>query len=306
MKSLFLITTLLSLFALFACDDDPKNTNNANNVNNANNANNVNNVNNVNNANNVNNINNINNINNVNNGDYTLSIVVTGDATPIDFDDGSTGQTPTNYFMGLQRFDLMRSAQDPAPVIVFDHGTEYVEVNMSTSQTVATVNLLDLPLGLYTHGRVLLTMTRFDVLTTVHVTMPPTALPGTMSVVGALSDCVIDGTARTQDWAEFTFNVAGGITRPGALPGMPATGGGTIVREGGRTWMVFPLSESLNILPVPGASKTATITYYTYESFRWTEQDEAGYAVGTFDTRDDGAHEPLTNFGALDYAITIE
>jgi hypothetical protein len=235
---------------------------------------------------------------------FALNIVVVGEASAITFTDGNAGQTPTNYFMGMQRFDLMKSAGDLNPVTVFDYDASYIEVDMTTTNNVAQVDLTTIPIGLYTHGRVLLTMTRFDVDTIVHSTLSD--LSGTMSVVGALSDCNIDGTARTQDWAEYTFNVAGGITQPGTLPPMPSTAGGTIIQEGGNTWMVFPLSENLNILPIPNQSKTATIWYNIFESFRWTDSAVGGYATDVFDSESDGSHETVTNFGAVDYLVTVE
>ena len=60
----------------------------------------------------------------------TIEIYVQGELTPKVFSDGLSGQTPEDYVMGLSRFDLMRSATDPAPVTAFDHGARSVEVDM--------------------------------------------------------------------------------------------------------------------------------------------------------------------------------
>jgi hypothetical protein len=237
---------------------------------------------------------------------YKLDIYVEGDSTPKTFTDGYSGQTPTNYYMGVSRFDLMTSENDTSPVTVFDHGEDYVEVDMSQNTLVGSADLADLPFDFYTHGRVLLKMTRFDVETTVHTTMPPAQVPGTVTVVAALSDAIIDNEQRSQDWVEYTFNVMGGITTTGSLPELPSTGGGTVVKQNGELWLVFALQSGLTISPLPTQDHTATITYEIYESFRWEDQQQANYTEGVFDAQAEGTTEPVMNFGATGYSISVD
>ena len=71
--------------------------------------------------------------------------------------------------------------------------------------------------------------------------------------------------------------------------------------------MTFPMIPPIEIEPAAPADVTATITYETYESFRWAEQDEPGYAIGAFDTDAlAGTFEPVMNFGATGYRIDVE
>jgi hypothetical protein len=237
---------------------------------------------------------------------YQLRIYVEGDMTPKTFTDGYSGQTPTDYYMGISRFDIMTSETDPNPVTVFDYGENYMEVDMSQNTEVGSVALADIPFNFYSHGRVLLKMTRFDVETTVHATMPPADLPGTVTVVAALSDALIDNVQRSQDWVQYTFNVMGGITTTGTLPELPSTGGGTVVKENGRLWLVFPLTGGLTIDPLPTQDHSATIIYEIYESFRWQDEQETNYTDDVFDSNADGSTEPVMNFGATGYQINVQ
>jgi hypothetical protein len=238
---------------------------------------------------------------------YQLVINVQGDLTPKVFDDGLSGQTPTNYFMGVQRLDIEKAGDEADPwVTVFDHGADYVEVDMHASQTAGTASFADLPPGSYSRCRVLLAMARFDVEATVHVDVPPVALHGPLTVVTALSDTVIDGQTRAQSWAEFTFDLGGYTTsREGSIPELPSAPGAEVVQEGGRTWLVFPLESPIVIPASVTRDYEMTITYDIFESFRWADQALPGYVEGIFDVNaSTGAWEPVMSFGATDYHIT--
>ncbi len=237
-----------------------------------------------------------------------IDIYVVGDDSAKTIDDGYSGQTPTNYVIGFSRVDLMKSADDQNPVTVFDFGANYVEVDMSTETKVGTADLFDIPAGVYNYGRVQLVMARFDVDVTVHVTIPPAAVAGLSTVTAALSDCTIDGQARAQGWTQYEFRVPSypSFTKVGTMPDLPDTAAGTIVKENGKMWLVFPINPALTVAPVPNVAHRLTITYDTYESFRWEDQSTSGYQTGVFDSDQDGNTEPLTNVGATDYHITVE
>ncbi len=237
-----------------------------------------------------------------------IDIYVKGDDSPKTIDDGYWGQTPRNYFVGFSRVDLMKSADDANPVTVFDFGSDYVEVDMSAETKVGTADLFDIPPGVYGYGRALLVMTRFDVDVTVHVTVPSASVPGEANVVAALSDCTIDGQARSQGWAQYAFHVPNypSVTTEGTLPDLPSTGAGTIVKENGRMWLVFPIDPPLTVAPIPNVATKLTITYDIYESFRWEDQSTEGYAQGVFDSDQSGNTEPVRKFGATEYHIAVE
>lgn len=233
-------------------------------------------------------------------GGGLLSIFIRGDLTPKLFSDGLSGQTPKQYVMGLGRFDILRSAGDPSPVTVFDHGQKPVEVNLLSETLGGSRPLAELPAGTYSHGRVLLTHARFTVAAVVHA--PGVPLPGDIASVVALSDGIIDGKPWTQGQATFSF---AGFTVPGSVPALPSTAGGTIVSSGGRTWLVFPFPKPLTV-GGSGADHRATIIYQVHESFRWQDQDKAGYQPKIFDVDPLApSFEPVLNFGATGYAIEV-
>jgi len=228
-----------------------------------------------------------------------LSIFIRGESTPTTFTDGYSGQTPKEYRMGLGRFDIMTSAADPSPVTVFDHGASPVEVDMLSKTLGGQAPIADLPAGTYTHGRVLLTMTSFTVAATVHI---GAAVPGDLKVVVALSDTTVGGAAWSKGKATFTFAQQ---TLPAVVPPFPTTGGGAVVEEPGKTWLVFPFPAPITLSPTT-ASHTATIVYKVYQAFRWEDESKAGYAPGAFDVDPLAmSWEPLKNFGATGYAVEL-
>ena len=236
-------------------------------------------------------------------GRAVIEIYVEGDPTAKTFTDGYSGQTPRDYVMGLQRFDLLRSSNDPTPVTVFDYGPGYTEVDMSTKTLVGVGRTPDIPAGSYSHARVLLAMARFTVNASAH--SGSLGLPGAITATSALSDTIIDGTPFTKGQCQFEF-VSGSITNTlgGALPPLPATAGGTIVDDGQRTWMVFPFAAPLAVDPGDAATHQATITYETFESFRWEEQALTGYTTGVWDVNADFvSSEVVKNFGATGYRV---
>lgn len=236
-------------------------------------------------------------------GRSVIEIFVEGDATAKTFTDGYSGQTPRDFFLGLQRFELLRAIDDPAPVKVFDLSPGYTEVDMSTKTLVGVGRTPDIPAGTYTHGRVLLTMARFTVDATAH--SGAAQLAGTMTVLDAISATTIDGTPFTKGQGQLHF-VSGSFTNTQAytLPPLPGTAGGTIVDDGPRTWMVFPFPLPMAIDPTDSTTHQAAIIYETYESFRWEEKPLTGYATGAWDVNANLVDtEAVKNFGATGYRV---
>jgi hypothetical protein len=239
-------------------------------------------------------------------GRSVIEIYVEGDPAPKTFTDGYGGQTPRDFFMGLQRFDLLRAVDDPDPVTVFDHSPGYVEVDMSTRSLVGVGRTPQVPAGTYTHGRVLLAMARFVVDATAH--SGGAQLAGTMSIVDAISATTIDSRPFTKGQCELEFK-AGSITNTMSypLPPLPGTAGGTIVDDGDRTWMRFPFPTPIVIDPTDTATHQATIVYETFESFRWEEEQLAGYVDGAWDVNAIVADsEAVRNFGATGYRVDTQ
>jgi hypothetical protein len=236
-------------------------------------------------------------------GRAVIEIYVEGDATPKSYADGYSGQTPRDLYLGLQRFELLRSLGDSLPVKVFDVSPSYLEVEMSAKSLVGVGRTPDIPAGTYTHGRVLLTMARSTVDVTAHT--GALSLAGTMTILDAISDATIDGTPYAKGQCQLTF-VSGGVTNTQAstLPPLPSTAGGTIVDEGPRTWMVFPFPTPLAIDPTDSTTHQATITYEIFESFRWEEKQLTDYTNSVWDVSANIIDsEVVKNFGATGYRI---
>ena len=238
----------------------------------------------------------------------TLEFVIVGDpASAVTFQDSYASHTPAAFFVGVQKVELLASADDPSPVTVFDAGDgKYTEVDMQGSTSFATIDLFQVTSGTYNYARVLLATARFTVQATVHPPFPVPSLQGPVSVVAALSDTVIDSTPRSQDWVQYSFSAGGfPFVQTGTLPPFPDSATGTVIKETGRTWLQMELSQHLTITPSIAMSYVATITMKTKDCFRWEDQSTSGYAIGVFDTDSSGNSEPVQSFGPGDYSIVV-
>ena len=241
-------------------------------------------------------------------GGPTLEFVIVGDpVSDVTFQDSYASQTPAAFYVGVQKVELMTSADDPSPVTVFDAGDDnYTEVDMQNSTTLATIDLFQVLSGTFTHARVLLATARFTVQATVHPPFPVPALQGPVSVVAALSDTVIGSTPRSQDWVQYSFSAGGfPFVQTGTLPPFPNSATGTVIKEGGRTWLQMELSQHLTITPSISMSYVATVAMKTKDCFRWEDQSTSGYATRVFDTDSNGNSEPIKSFGPGDYSIVV-
>lgn len=239
-------------------------------------------------------------------GRAVIEIYFEGDSTPKTYGDGYSGQTPRDYFMGVQRFELLRAADDPDPVTVFDFAPGYTEVDMATKTLVGVGRTGQIPAGTYSHGRLLLTMARLTVNATAHG--GTTSLGGTMSVLDAISETTIDGApfAKGQCRLEFVSGTYSN-TQSYPLPPLVDLGGGTIVDDGPRTFLLFPFPLPMPIDPADTATHRATVTLDTYEAFRWEEKQLAGYAGGVWDISANLAEaEVVKNFGVTGYRLATE
>ena len=238
----------------------------------------------------------------------TLEFVIVGDPdSDVTFQDSYASQTPAAFFIGVQKVQLLASADDPSPVTVFDAGDgKYTEVDMQGSTSLATIDLFQVTSGTYIYARVLMATARFTVQATVHPPFPVPALQGPVSVVAALGDTVIDSTPRSQDWVQYSFSAGGfPFVKTGTLPPFPSSATGTVIKESGRTWLQMELSEHLTIAPSLSMNYVATVRMKTKNCFRWEDQSTSGHATGVFDTDSSGNSEPVESFGPGDYSIVV-
>ena len=231
-----------------------------------------------------------------------VSIYAEGDRTEKTFTDGLSGQTPSHYVMWINKFELLRSANDSNPALVFDHGTDYAMADMLSADAsmVGQIPAADLPLGIYTHARVVLIAASVTVDDAAfHFMGTPT--PGPLNIFAALSDCVIDQQSYSQNDAEYTFN---SVTYDGTLPQLPTTSVGTIEQTGGETLLTVILPESLDLRAPPENDQNVTVVFEVYECFRWQELQQPDYQDGVFDFTQT-SYEPVMNFGATGYRIEL-
>lgn len=241
-------------------------------------------------------------------GGARLDIDILGDVSPQTFTDGLQGQTPSRYIQGLGAFQILRSADDLAPVVVFDHGADWVPVDMLARTRGGSSPLARLPRATYTHGRVRLAFTRFTVDAVAHALGQ--SVPGELTITSAhaattVVDAVGGGASYLRGESRFRF-VGAGIEREGpiALPDFPATGGGSVVEREDGLWLEFPLTPPVVIEPTDPSNHLGVITYALFESFRWRDEAGVDWAEGSYDL--DGtamSSEPVLNFGATGYSI---
>ena len=249
-------------------------------------------------------------------GDGSLEVRLRGDLTPRVLDDGLVGQTPQDLLISISRVDLLRSADDPAPVRVLDYAYGSPAVDMSTETVLGARATAELPAGTYSHARMLLAATSFTVDVVVHDVMM-VGLPGEMAVVGAFSDTVIDGSPWSAGQAAYTvWSDLDTTDLVGDLPPLPGTPDGTVVQDALGTWLVLPLDHPLTIAPGDAAGHRLTIVLRTYGSFRWQDQAEPadlalpgdeGWIDGAFDVDTFfGASEPMFGCDATGYQALVE
>lgn len=215
---------------------------------------------------------------------------------------GTSGTTPRAFSSGIRSLELLRTADDPSPVLVFSHGDGYVEASYAdgADTIVGSAAIADLTTGAFTWARAVHTHVRFTIPATAHGSFG--AVPGDLEALLVLSDrTTLDGIARTHGDYRFVFRVAGmALPTEGSGYAIPAidSGGFTMRTEAGETSYAFPVA--LEIRNDFAADVHVIFEVNTHESFRWTDRDDAGYVAGGFDLTALGT-EPIVQAGANSY-----
>ena len=145
--------------------------------------------------------------------------------------DAWSSQTPKKQTLGIRGLALGVGPNDPAPWLVFDLGTGFVEAPLDdkADTIVAKIPASALKNGTYTYAWTYASHVRYQVDATVH-TMG-TAVPGTFDNLQVLSDnTTIDGQVRASGYYSFSFLVGGQTYGPttGANGPLPQTSGAGI------------------------------------------------------------------------------
>jgi len=238
----------------------------------------------------------------------TITIRFRAHTDPFAHDDGLNGQTPISHSSGVRKLQLFKDPSDPNPITVFDFGSTFVEIGYDDGDdtSVYTLPAKSLPTGMYTMARVVHSHVRYRVSSTMHTN--GLSLPGEFDNMQVLSDgTLLDGQVRNHGYYEYVF-LTGGQQFPTSgnnapLPQGWNTGGFSVGVESGEWAYSFPVDLALT--PDLAADLDVVLEVNMFESFRWQDQDQPGYAPGVFDTNPI-VSEPVVHFGANSYWLTLE
>jgi hypothetical protein len=236
-------------------------------------------------------------------------IHVRASQSPVTFTDGYAGETPIDQRMGVRKLTLLRNANDPNPLVVFDNGANAVEAGLNDGDDTVCGSAVakTLPGDAFTIAHVTVGYYKFKVGATMHSN--GTAVPGDYSDLEVLTDNTsVDGQTFNQGHYSYTFEVGG--TSYGTLTGenlvtpVDNTGGGlSLVTMGKEVDYVF----AVNLQPNPNITQKTKVVLNvnTYQNFRWQDQAMSGYTTGVFDTTP-STYEPVMSFGANSFSISVE
>jgi len=236
-----------------------------------------------------------------------LTVRIVATTEPFDHDDGLAGQTALHARGGVRSLRLLRDADDPSPVTVFDHGPDVVETGYDDGDetVVAEVEIPEDLHGTFTMARLVQGYSRYTVDATLHDGF--SIEPGVVDSVLVMSDdTTIDGARREAGEYDFRFEGAStsfeydGSGWP--VPPYSTTAGATAVVEDGEWAVYFPIDLEVAQGLAPGDE--IVIVVNMDRSFRWTDVLTLGYEPGVFDvTR--LSYEPVLRFGGNSFDLGL-
>lgn len=238
-----------------------------------------------------------------------VAIHLRASTAPVAHSDGLSGQTPSDQKIGIRKLTLLKSASDPSPLVVFDHGAEAVEAGLNDKDdtVVATVAAKALQAGTYKIARVGISHVRYRVAATMHAAGQ--SVPGTFDNLQVLSDgSNVDGATRNKGHFRFTFEVGGNAVatqdgESGPLPETPAGGGITLDTTGTESAYVFPVNIPVD--PSVATDVKLVFAINTHENLRWQDESSPSYQSGVLDVTPT-AYEPVKSFGANSFQLILE
>jgi hypothetical protein len=231
-----------------------------------------------------------------------IRIYVAGDPRDKTFQDGLSGQTPFDYFIGVSSYQALRGVDDPAPVLCFDYGADTFAIDLGKDNLVGRCRTSSLAPATYTHGRTKVDWMTYKVVGDVHV--GALSLPATFQVFKAFSACDHDGRRYAAGEGWVGYEVAGATGQlPYDFPELPALAGVTFVTEGDAFYMVFPFTHPFVIAESDSAEHWSRMYWEIDESYRWTDLRLEGYAAGRWDVAASGTTEEVRMFGVSGYRI---
>lgn len=197
------------------------------------------------------------------------------------YEDGLAGQTPEDFFVGLSEYHLMRSVDDPDPVLCFKH-TGPVEADLYGDNLVGLCRTDSIPSGIYTHGRVKVDWVRYSVAGNLHYLDAPYS--GRFSFFRAYSDTVFEGEAFLANEGKLAFSTGAAQDEiPWLFPDPEPMDGIPLELVDGELWMTF---EYTNPLPIDQTNLDPHWTRFywkIFDAFRWSDRTLTDYAMNRWD-----------------------
>jgi hypothetical protein len=232
----------------------------------------------------------------------TISIYVNGDQSDPHFADGLSGQTPTKYEMALARYEILRSADDPEPVLCFDHKDAPAVADMSKDNLVGACDVAKTPTAMYTHGRTKVDWLKYTVKGVYH--SGKVHMPGKFTFFRAYSKTTYQGQSYEPNHGFVTFEGGVTSTQPYVYPPPVDAGGMHFALDGaGALTVTFPYTKPLPIVEGEKGSYWARFNWKVFDAFRWQDQPGDGYKSGVWDVWTGGAEQVLM-LGVSGYYVT--
>ena len=231
--------------------------------------------------------------------------------TKVDVAAGTAGQTPITQSLAIVSLLLYTGPTDTTPLVVFDakattaNGVE-CSVSDKADTAIAKVPIASLKSGKYVRARIGVAWVKWKVNGRAHV--GGLKFDGTYETVQVLSKgASIEGSVRDPGYFKTTFVTAGQapVSNEGtqALPIPPQSGIVKFVNEGSQAFYEFPVDLTVDL----GVTKDLASVFEvnTYENYRWTDQEIAGYEPGVWDTSGT-TYEPVVSFGVNSAKLSFE
>jgi len=232
-----------------------------------------------------------------------ISIFVKGDHSKVNFKDGLSGQTATDFKIAMSRYQVLRSATDPKPALCFDHGSKPAVADMKGDNLVGYCETKKLPTGVYTHGRTRVEWARYTVEGVYHSLGQK--WKGKFTFFRAYSNVTYQGLPYSAGHGFISFSALPSIKIPfvyGPFPPVPGVKFDTI---GGKLYMTFRYTKPLPIVKDDKGAHWARFNWKVGEAFRWKELKRGGYKTGTWDVSANlSSLEPVIVHGVSNYYIT--
>ena len=215
-----------------------------------------------------------------------IAIYLTGDLTPVVFEDGAAGQTPRDYHVGVSAYRMIRpeGSGSSGSIPCFEYEDTLV-ADLYEDTLMGSCLTSEIPTATYTHGLVRVEWVTYTIDGTIHTA--DDVYPGEFEFFRAMSDTEYEGEGYTGGEGYLQFTGAFSYRFP--VYGTSLSDGGGIEfqwdDENRDMWMKFPFNRPLPIESGSPEAHWARFHWEIYESFRWIDQVRDNYKKNVWDVR---------------------